>query len=317
MPRPLLALLLLCAGCGELPKLLPEKVPASDPRVAELLAVVAASKHTAQGFTEIGTNAEVRLEIARRGGAYDRMLHIHGKTSRTIAFKQAGAGWRWTHEQEIFEGPRDYTTVDGTFKESLCLTYETERLAAVRTHRLNVSYSGDDAQLAWPRELALADALPVLAAWGHDVSRAPTNTATVTATITDSADKRNRITAVPDPFRIVLEVESPTGIGRARLTPTGGGWPERIVVRLRLAALETFNADNGTAKVHTHFQSYPPFEQSCALSITGERRIGTANPYWIFARRQRNENLFELTLPAALFKDAPAALDLRWIDYLR
>lgn len=313
-----LSLVLLGVGCGRVKELLPVQVTPDDPRVAELLAVVAASNHTTLGFTPITTNGNFRLEIARRGGAYDRMLHIYGKTSRTIAFKQAGAGWRWTHEQEIFEGPHDYTTVDGTFKESICLTYETERLAAANTNRLNVSYSGDDTQLAWPRELTLADALPVLAAWGYDVAGVPTNTTTVNVAITDSTEKRNRISIVPDPFRVVLEVESPTGIGRARLTPAAGSrWPERIVLRLRLAGLESFNVDSGSAKIHTGFQSYPPFEQSCTLSITGERRIGTANPFWIFTRRQRGENLFELTLPAALLKDSPAALDLQWIDYLR
>jgi len=313
-----LGLLLLGVGCGRVRELLPLQLPPDDPRVAELVAVVAASNHTVLGFTPIGTNGHFRLEFAKRGGAYDRMLHIEDKTSRTLAFKQAGTGWRWTHEQEIFEGPHDYTTVDGTFKEAICLTYETERLAAARTNQLNISYSGDDTQLAWPRELILADVLPVLAAWGHAVSGVPTNTVLVNATITDSTEKRNRISVVSDPFRVVLEVESPTGIGRARLTPAvAGRWPERIVLRLRLAALEAFNVDSGSAKIHTEFQNNPPFEQVSTLSITGERRIGASNPYWIFARRQRGENLFELTLPAALLKDTPAALDIQWVDYFR
>jgi hypothetical protein len=315
MYRLLFLLVGLCAGCGGL---LPEKLPASDPRVAELLAVVAASNHTALGFTAIDTNADFRLENSGRGGAYDRMLHIYGKTSRTLAFKRAGDGWRWTHEQEIFEGPRDYTSVDGTFKESLCLTFETERLAAACTHQLTITYSGDDAALAWPRELALADALAALAAWGHDVSRAPTNTAQVVAAITDPVEKRNRIRIASDPFRVVLEVESPSGIGRARLTPaTPGRWPERVVVRLRLAALEAFTVESPAANIHTAFQSYSPFEQWCTLSGPAEQRIGPASPYWLFARRQRAENLIELTLPAALFKDNPATLDFQWIDYFR
>lgn len=313
-----LGLLLLGVGCGRVKELLPLQLSPDDPRVTELLAVVAASNHTTMGFTPIGTNGTFRLETPRRGGAYDRMLHIDGKTSRTLAFRQAGTGWRWTHEQEILEGPRDYTTVDGTFKESICLTFETERVAALHANRLNISYSGDDTQLAWPRELALPDVLPVLAAWGHDVSGVPTNTLLVNATITDPTEKHNRIRSVPNPFNATLEVESPTGIGRARLTPAAGGrWPERIVLCLRLAALETFTVESGSAKIRTGFQNHPPFEQSASLSITGERRIGTTSPYWIYARRQRGENLFELTLPAALLKDNPAALDIQWVDYLR
>jgi hypothetical protein len=304
----------LGAGCG----LLPEKLPPDDPRVAELLAVVAAAQHTALGFTRIDTNCVFKLEIARRGGAYDRMLHIYGKTSRTLAFRQTLRGWRWIHEQEIFEGPRDYTNVDGTFRESICLTYERERVAHWRTNQLNISYSGDDLQLAHPRELILADVLPVLAAWGHDISTAPPNALAVRAAITDSVEKRNRISSVPDPFRAVLAVESPAGIGRARLTPgLAGRWPERIVLRLRLAALESFEVSNGAVKILTGFRSQPPFAQTASVSSTGEKTIGEASPYWVFARRDRGENFFELTLPAALLKDAPAALDIQWVDYLR
>ncbi len=307
-----LGLLIACVGCGWLP----EKMAADDPRVAELLAVVAAANHTALGFTPINTNSQFHLEIAGRRGAYDRMLHIYGKTSRTLAFRQSPGGWRWTHEQETFEGPREHTTVDGTFKESICLTFETERVAAAQINRLEINYSGNDAQLAWPRELLLADVLPVLVAWGYDISAAPTNTLLVRAEIADSTEKRNRIASVPDPFRVVLLVESPTGIGRARLTPaTPGRWPERVVLRLRLAALESFEVDNGAVKIHTEFKNQPPFAQ---LASSGDgKHIGEASPYWIFAKRERGENLFELTLPAALLKNAPAALEIQWIDYLR
>ncbi|MCX7010370.1 MAG: hypothetical protein NTY53_24545 [Kiritimatiellaeota bacterium] len=313
-----LGLLLLSVGCGRVRQLLPVQLPPSDPRVTELLAVVAASNHTALGFSPISTNGNFRLEYAKRGGAYDRMLHIYGKTSRTLAFRQAGKGWRWIHEQEIFEGPREYATVDGTFKESICLTYETERVAGSRSTRLNVSYSGDDMQLAWPRELALVDVLPVLTAWGHNVTAVLPNLTPVNAVITDHTERRNRISNVPDDHRVVLEVESPNGIGRARLTPAvAGHWPDRIVLRLRLAALETFNVDSGSVKIHTEFQNRPPYEQATTVNITGERRITTANPYWIFVRRQRGEKLFELTLPAALLKNSPAALDFQWIDCLR
>ncbi len=309
-----LALLTVVVGCGWLP----EKLSPGDPRVVELLAVVVSSNHTALGFTPIDTNGTFRLEIAGRRGAYDRMLHIYAKTSRTLAFRQAPGGWRWIHEQETFEGPRDYSTVDGIFKESICLTYETHRVAHWRTNQLNITYSGADRQLAHPRELLLADVLPVLAGWGHDISAAPTNRAAVTAAITDRTERRNRISVVPDPFRTVLEVESPAGIGHARLTPAVAGcWPERIVLRLHLAALESFEVDNGAVKIHTEFKAQPPFAQVASDSSSGEKQLGEASPYWIFARRERSENIFELTLPAALLKDAPAALDIRWIDYLR
>jgi hypothetical protein len=312
MRRYFFLLLVLCAGCAEERKPgPPEKVLASDPRVAELLAVLAASNHTELGFSPILPDYEFKLEIGKRGGAFDRQLHVRGRTLRTVAFKKAGSGWRWTREQEIFEGPRKHTTMDGTFSESLCLSYEVGH----PSRRLNVSYSGDDAQLAWPRELSLADALPVLAAWGHDVSRAPTSSATVNAEVIDNTGRqRNAVTVLPDPYRVVLVVDSPTGLGRVRLTPAGRDWPERIEVRLNLKTLASFTVDNGSAKVRTSFMNYPPYDQSCDVSITGDRRISTANPYWIFGQKKRGDGTFELTLPAALFKDRPAAVNLQWLD---
>ena len=42
------------------------------------------------------------------------MLHLGGKTIRTIAFRKNAAGFLWIGEQEVFEGPKMYKSVDGT-----------------------------------------------------------------------------------------------------------------------------------------------------------------------------------------------------------
>jgi len=158
-----LALALLCS-CG----LLPEKMKVDDPRLKELLTAAQQFDRLKYGFTPIPTNGEVRLEShARRGGTYDRMLHFYGRTSRTIAFRKTTDGYRWIHEQEIFQGPKKYESVDGIFNESICLTYETSRVAHYRTNQLNISYSGDDKRLAWPKEPTLDEIRPILREWGY------------------------------------------------------------------------------------------------------------------------------------------------------
>lgn len=60
------------------------------------------------------------------GDDYDAMLHIDGVTSRTVAFRRVGEAYKWIGEQETHTGPNTYTSVDGTFKESITVTYETE-----------------------------------------------------------------------------------------------------------------------------------------------------------------------------------------------
>ena len=81
--------------------LIPEKVSSDDPRVKPMLESMARVDRQAFGFTPVSRDATIRLELGPRHG-YDAMLHIDGKTSRTIAFKSVGSGYEWIGEQEIF-----------------------------------------------------------------------------------------------------------------------------------------------------------------------------------------------------------------------
>ncbi len=155
----------LLAGCG----LAPQKVPYSDPQVQQLLRATDAAATNRFGFTPVSPNSDIRLE--RSSGAYDRMLHVYGRTSRTIAFRKQGDGFVWIGEQEIYKGPKQYTTVDGTFFEEICLTYELQRVAHYRLNHLNISYSGEDARLANKDDLTLQTILPILKEWGYDVEQ--------------------------------------------------------------------------------------------------------------------------------------------------
>jgi hypothetical protein len=99
------------------------------------------------------------------------MLHIYGRTSRTIAFRKQGGGFTWIGEQEIYKGPKQYTTVDGTFFEEVSLTYELQRVAHYRLNHLNISYFGEDTRLAHKVDLTLEAVLPILKEWGYDVEQ--------------------------------------------------------------------------------------------------------------------------------------------------
>lgn len=95
------------------------------------------------------------------------MLHITARTSRTIAFRKTDNGWRWIGEQEIFDGPKIYRTVDGTFHEHISLTYEIEGVSGVNRNELNMDYAGEDKRLAGRTGLSLADIKPILKEWGY------------------------------------------------------------------------------------------------------------------------------------------------------
>ena len=157
----IVAVLMLC-GCG----FFPEKVGMDDPRIQPLLKAAASFDRTSYGFTPIPKTAEVRLE-SRPTNRYDAMIHISSKTSRTIAFRIKGGSYRWIGDQEIFEGPKEYKTVDGTFHEHICLTYEIESVSGYPTNRLNIAYFGEDPRMADRRALTLEEIRPVLTEWGY------------------------------------------------------------------------------------------------------------------------------------------------------
>ena len=95
------------------------------------------------------------------------MLHITAKTSRTIAFRKENGKYVWIGEQESFQGPRKYKTVDGTFNEMVVLTYDVQRLTGYPLNQLTVEYWGEDSRLEGRRNLTIGVVRPILIEWGY------------------------------------------------------------------------------------------------------------------------------------------------------
>ena len=87
------------------------------------------------------------------------------------AFRLEGEDSVWIGEQEIYKGPGEYTTVDGTFFEQISLTYELQRVSGHRLNHLNITYSGEDSRMAGRNDLRLQEVVPILREWGYDVER--------------------------------------------------------------------------------------------------------------------------------------------------
>ncbi len=158
-----LLFLILELGCG----VIPEGVSQDDPRLKPMFEAMARVDRAAMGFTPIARRADIRLE-RRRGGPYDAMLHVYEKTSRTIAFRRTADGYEWIGEQETFEGPREYTSVDGTFKEAITITYDRVPISGFPINTVAIIYRGEEPELASPRLLSLNVVRPWLKKWGYD-----------------------------------------------------------------------------------------------------------------------------------------------------
>jgi len=96
------------------------------------------------------------------------MLHIGRKT---IAFRKGGSRYFWIGEQESFQGPKEYKTVDGTFREQIVFTFEKEPVSGFLLNRLNISYNGEDARLVGRSNLSLDDVKPILREWSTNELR--------------------------------------------------------------------------------------------------------------------------------------------------
>ena len=151
-------------SCG----LRPESVSRNDPRLTPLFEAMSRVDRASMGFTDVSTDASIRLEHARWGKKpYDAMLHVYAKTSRTVAFRRSGRGYEWIGEQEIFKGPKRYTTPDGEFNEEIMLNFDKVSISGFPVNTLIVEYSGPDSTLAWPHKLSLGEARPILSRWGY------------------------------------------------------------------------------------------------------------------------------------------------------
>jgi len=120
----------------------------NDESLKPLLQAAASFDRVRYGFTSIPndpTTSAVSVESKPHDG-YDAMLHITTKTYRTIAFRRTSAGYEWIGEQEVFQGPKRYKTVDGTFNEAIY---------------------GEDPRLANMNHLTLRTVQPILSEWSY------------------------------------------------------------------------------------------------------------------------------------------------------
>ena len=142
--------------------LAPQKVEISDERLKPFFSAIAKVDRASMGFTPIPNDADIQLELSK--GDYDAMLHIYGRTSRTIAFRKVDSNYEWIGEQEIHTGPNKYTTVDGTFNEEIVVNHDLAPISGFPIGRTAIRYHGDDPRLS-SRDLTLEFIQPIISAW--------------------------------------------------------------------------------------------------------------------------------------------------------
>jgi type 1 glutamine amidotransferase len=139
----------------------------------------------------------------------------------------------------------------------------------------------------------------------------------------------DRVDVSAQPDRVVLSVTCPSGIGGATVERTADHWPDHLAVRLHLGGLESLSVSNGTLQWTASVLSHSGNPRLLAVVEDGvEKAVDRASPFWteiqvLDAEGKPQQGLptaggcFEVPLPAALWKDDPQAIELRWIDFYR
>jgi len=149
--------------------------------------------------------------------------------------------------------------------------------------------------------------------------------------LTGASAEGDQITTSIEGAQVVVDVYSERGIGGAEISAPGGEWPQRLLLRLHLGGLESFEVSNGEFTIHTQLQSHPPYTQMCEVFV-GDGGQGTPvdqnSAYYIplqivsgqvsgEATIPIEEGYIELALPAVLFEPEPETLSIEWIDFYR
>lgn len=134
---------------------------------------------------------------------------------------------------------------------------------------------------------------------------------------TDKTD--NVVTATAEGDRLLVDVQSASGIGNAGVRAAEGTLPPVAVMRFHLAGLEqmTFAFGDVVVKLSIPSSGDQPALQS-VVEAGQESPITPESPYWMeVTRPAAADGVFEVISPPAYAASPPANFTVGWIDFYR
>ncbi len=168
---------------------------------------------------------------------------------------------------------------------------------------------------------ALAAALG-WAAFADAPPGAPPAAPRVAAELTGRTADADQAVVHDDGAGVAVDIRSPGGIGRVRLTPAAGAWPGRIVLRLHLRTLEGITFRQGELEIRGGIQSYPPHRVHGGRRRGGREEPGPPpairplGPSGKPAAVPLDGGRIEVDVPGDLLRD-PRPIEVQWIDAYR
>jgi len=125
----------------------------------------------------------------------------------------------------------------------------------------------------------------------------------------------------------IVDIQSPTGIGSAKLELESGGMPENMLLRLHLQGLEEIRLISEQAVIVAAGSSSGPFRinDQRVNSSGSEYSLTPIDPLWmkieIISDQAKKIPLesgyFEITVPREFLQNAGNSFEIQWIDFYR
>ena len=127
---------------------------------------------------------------------------------------------------------------------------------------------------------------------------------------------------------VIININSPFGIGSAKFELESGVMPEQIVLQLHLKGLEEFRLASNQVTIAASVSSSEAFNVHTQriISSGSEYSILPIHPLWMeidiisdqtIEKTPLEEGYFEITFPREFIQKAGNSFDVQWVDFYR
>ncbi len=124
---------------------------------------------------------------------------------------------------------------------------------------------------------------------------------------------------------VTVEVRSPSGIGSAQLSQTGGPAPTSVTTKLYLKGLEQFTFEYPGATVTASVSSHDgSISESVSVDGGAAQPIVPSSPYWMTVTINPSDlsiplkdGYFEVQVPEDFLTSASREFTMNWVDFYR
>lgn len=171
--------------------------------------------------------------------------------------------------------------------------------------------------MSFCRPLGLIAACLIMAACAAPSAGAPPELRVVAANLGDT------VTVEASAEALLIDVQSPRGVGAATVELLAGDLPTTARVRLHLAGLEEFRLSYGTTEIIAGLGPGGELLQRLVDPNTGEQPISPDSPYWMPVSQEAPQAdspapaPIIVTLPPDLIQGRHRSFTIHWVDFYR